>query len=97
MRFDEKAYGLMCYRLTLARANGALDAGNGELAASLFECAEFLRDELIDRLGTIEDEQVRKVMSLRYVHGLEWSAVAERMCFSLRWVMRLHQRGLEEL
>lgn len=92
-----KTFDLMRYRMTLARAQGARDAGNPSVAAELFECAEILRVELIDRISEIEDERVRTVMSLRYVQGLEWEEVAERMYFSLRWVMRLHKRGLEEL
>ena len=97
MTGKEKQYELMRYRMMSARAQGVLEAGNPELAAEMSACAELFRLELIDRFATIEDERVRTVMSLRYLHGMEWQKIADHMYFGLRWVMRLHKRGLELL
>ncbi|MBQ3055409.1 MAG: hypothetical protein IJC88_04820 [Oscillospiraceae bacterium] len=97
MELNAKKYDLMRYRMLKARARGALDAGNTTLAHELASCAEVFRLELIDRISHIEDERVRTVLSLRYLHGLDWETIAEQMFFSVRWVMKLHRKGIEVL
>ena len=89
--------GLMKYRLLQARAMGAREAGDLTRANRLTELANLERAALIVRLEALEDERVRSVMSMRYLHGLPWDEIAEQMFFSLRWVMKLHKRGLCEL
>jgi len=97
MELNEKKYELMRYRMLKARAQGALDAGNTAIAHELAACAEVFRVELIERISQIEDERIRKVLSMRYLHGLDWETIAEQMFFSVRWVMKLHRRGVEAL
>ncbi len=93
----EKKLELMQYRRMLARAQGAMDAGNLGLAAQYFEYAGIMHDALQQKLGKIEDRRIRELMVYRYLHGLTWTEIAERMYFTERWVMKLHKRGLELL
>ena len=97
MELKDKQLGLMRYRVMAALAKGALDAGNSALAAEYSSCANLFRSEILDAIGGLEDECVRDVLVSRYVYGMKWEAIAERMHFSRRWVLKLHQKGLMQL
>lgn len=51
-------------------------------------------EEAIDRLAVPEH---REVMRLRYLVGLDWQEVAERMNYSLQHVFRLHGKSLTKM
>lgn len=48
-------------------------------------------------IQTLPDIRHRTVLELRYVRGLKWTEVADRMFFCLRWVFKLHRAALEKL
>ena len=40
-------------------------------------------------------ETYREVLTLRYINGMKWDAVAASLNFDRRWVIRLHRRACE--
>lgn len=46
---------------------------------------------------TLSDERYHAVLQLRYLCGLSWEEVAQRLNFSVRWVHKLHGEGLKQL
>ena len=67
-----------------------------ELGADIRQMA-LLRLELKRALASIGDDQLELLMTLRYIDGLTWEQVAERMHMDCRWVQRLHKKALDRL
>lgn len=53
------------------------------------------RVEIQKALDTVEDAKLRTLLELRYVLGLRWEEVSERMHIDSRWLRRLHPRALD--
>lgn len=47
-----------------------------------------------DAIDQVEDARMRELLELRYIDGMTWEAVAERMGYSTRQVTRLHGYAL---
>ena len=68
-----------------------------------------LRNELYDRLVdstelrlniehhiySIDDDRLRLILEYRYIDGLNWEAISEKLHTEYRWVLRLHLRALD--
>ena len=59
---------------------------------------------LVDRRMAIEtavdaipDERLRLILHYRYIDGMTFDAIAEKMCFSSKWTRKLHKSALEFL
>lgn len=48
-------------------------------------------------IGDVEDEEENDVLFYRYVKGLRWWEIAEKMECTERWVHKLHGRALSRL
>ena len=48
-------------------------------------------------IGEVEDEEENDVLFYRYVKGLRWWEIAEKMECTERWVHKLHGRALNRL
>lgn len=48
----------------------------------------------IDMIGTLDNPQYIKLLTLRYVDGLRWEEIACTMSYSFRHVTRLHGQAL---
>lgn len=48
-------------------------------------------------ISNLEDEQEREVLLYRYIKGLDWQEIAEKMAYSKRQIHRFHGRALEHL
>lgn len=48
-------------------------------------------------INALEDTQEQDVLFYRYIKGMAWWEVAEKMCYSERWVHMTHGRGLAHL
>lgn len=46
---------------------------------------------------SLEDEREQDVLFYRYIKGLSWWEIAEKMIYSDRWVRKLHGRALMHL
>lgn len=53
-------------------------------------CAEKL-------IANLKDERFRAVLQLRYLCGMGWEEVADKLHFSVRWVHKLHGQALRRL
>ena len=59
-------------------------------------------DELIGRrlqieqmIDAVEDDRLRQLLRYRYIDGMTFEAIAEKMHYSPRWVLKLHKKALE--
>ena len=48
-------------------------------------------------ISLMTDERYHAVLQLRYLCGLSWEEVANRLHFTVRWVHKLHGEGLKQL
>lgn len=56
-----------------------------------------IRKEIETVLGQLEDENLRRLMEYRYIDGLTWEQVAEKMHYSWRHTCRLHGEALAKI
>ena len=56
-----------------------------------------LEREIREAIRTVEDPTLRLMLEYRYIHGLTWEQIADRMSYNDRWVRRLHGKALEML
>ena len=52
--------------------------------------------EVLQALGSLPENQA-EVLRLHYLEGLSFQAVSARLLLDLRWVRRLHEKGLDRL
>lgn len=53
------------------------------------------RERALAVIGGIKNESMRDVLVYRYIVGLDWEAVAERMHYDRRYVFKLHGWALQ--
>ena len=56
-----------------------------------------LQRELSDTINAVSDLQMRMVLERRYLCSQSFEEIAEEMSFNVRWVYRLHGKGLKEV
>ncbi len=49
-----------------------------------------LREEIVAMIREIPDYSQREILWLRYINGLTWEKIAEKLGFSYQWVCVLH-------
>lgn len=47
------------------------------------------------RIRCMKDEDEQEVLRMRYIKGMKWEGVAEKMKYSYRGVLKIHGRALE--
>ncbi len=52
-------------------------------------------EEVFTLLDALEDCEHRTVLTLRYVRGMPWNMIAQRMHYSTRHLNRLHNEAME--
>ena len=67
-----------------------------ELAAELRRQLT-IRREIAEAIRALEDERLRELLRLRYLEGLTWDKVAERMECSQQWIHRLHFHAIQNI
>lgn len=79
---------------------GALVAKKLDMQAEIV----MIMDELMDKmeevefvLNQIENPDYALILQYRYIRGLTWNAIQDRMNFSKRWILILHGRALQEV
>ena len=78
----------------LALQVGRLVEVKGCLAAEIETFLEE-RERALAVIGGIKNESMRDVLVYRYIVGLDWEAIAEKMCYDVRHVYRLHGWALK--
>lgn len=53
-----------------------------------------VRQEIRAALNQLEDENLKLLMEYRYIDGLTWEQIAEKMDYSRQWVTSLHGTAL---
>lgn len=56
-----------------------------------------LRREIEEAIRGVGDERLRGLLRLRYIEGLTWERVAERMECSQQWVHKLHYDAIDQI
>lgn len=56
-----------------------------------------MRDEIEPAIDTVADQTLRNILRYRYINGLTWEMIAERMRYSYQWVCKLHGDALMEV
>ena len=54
-------------------------------------------NDITERIEHLKNENEKDVLFYRYIKGMEWWEIAEKMNYSERWVHVLHGRGLKHL
>ena len=58
---------------------------------------QIVRQEIHAALNQLEDENLKLLMEYRYIDGLTWEQVAEKMHYSWRHTCRLHGEALAKI
>lgn len=64
-----------------------------QLAVEVNEFVDF-KTQLVDMVRQIPNFDERTVIEMRYIDSLSWDEIADRCDYSLRWIYKLHGRGL---
>lgn len=56
-----------------------------------------LRRQIGDRIASLEDDRLRELLLRYYIDGNTWEAVAEKMGYSLRHVLRMHEEAMRNM
>lgn len=59
--------------------------------------AIMVQENIKKLLESLDDIKLRQLMSYRYINGMRWEEIAERMDFNYRWVLRLHRKALNQI
>lgn len=80
----------------IERPMDKVDELERKITQAIDELAD-IRAEIEDVLGQLEDENLRRLMEYRYIDGLTWEQVAEKMHYSWRHTCRLHGEALAKI
>ena len=53
------------------------------------------RERALAVIGGIKNESFQDVLMYRYIIGLDWETIAEKMCYDRRYVFKLHGWALQ--
>ena len=59
--------------------------------------ARTVRSQIRACISRMPDVRLRQLLRLRYINGLNFDQIAERMHYSWRWVIKLHGQALDQL
>ena len=80
----------------IERPMDKVDELERKITQAIDELAD-IRMEIEDVLGQLEDDTLRELMEHRYIDGLTWEQVAEKMHYSWRHTCRLHGEALAKI
>ena len=108
-RIEEELAELRAMRASISVNNDGMPHGSGQsdlsgYAAELDRLEQELIEERYNRISTYKDiarrikriksENEKDVMFYRYIKGMDWWEIAEKMHYSERWIHKLHGKGL---
>lgn len=108
-RIETELAELRAMRTSMSMSNDGMPHGSGQAdlsgyAAELDRQERNLIKERYDRIKTYEDiarrikklksENEKDVLFYRYISGLAWWEIAEKMNYSERWVLKIHGKAL---
>ena len=77
----------------IERPMDKVDELERKITQAIDELAD-IRMEIEAVLGQLEDDTLRELMEYRYIDGLTWEQVAEKMHYGREWTCRLHGKAL---
>lgn len=86
--------------------SSSADSGDGkyiklvEFTKRIEEKTDLLYDikcEIDEAIERVPDARFRRLLKLRYIDFHTWEQIAEKMCYDLRWVHRLHKKALQTI
>lgn len=80
----------------IERPMDKVDELGRKITQAIDELAD-IRAEIEDVLGQLEDDTLRKLMEYRYIDGMTWEQIAEKMHYSWRHTCRLHGEALAKI
>ena len=80
----------------IERPMDKVDELERKITQAIDELAD-IRMEIEAVLGQLEDDTLRKLMEYRYIDGLTWEQVEEKMHYSWRHTCRLHGEALAKI
>lgn len=80
----------------IERPMDKVDELERKITQAIDELAD-IRMEIEAVLGQLEDDTLRELMKYRYIDGLTWEQVAEKMHYSWRHTCRLHGEALAKI
>lgn len=54
-------------------------------------------DQVSTSIKSVPDERDQMILSYRYINGMTWEQIAERMIYGVAYVQRLHKTALNHL
>ena len=48
-------------------------------------------------ISHLQDRKLRSVLQMRYLCGMTWEEIAQKMQYTLRWVHQLHRKAIRQL
>lgn len=61
------------------------------------DAMQTIRQEIRKTLNQLEDENLKLLMEYRYIDGMTWEQIAEKMDYSRQWVTSLHGMALQKI
>lgn len=58
---------------------------------------QIVRQEIRAALNQLEDENLKLLMEYRYIDGMTWEQIAEKMDYSRQWIFSLHGKALQKI
>ena len=55
-----------------------------------------LRVEIENKIASVKNDRLRIILEYRYIDGMNWEAISEKLHTEYRWVLRLHQRFFQD-
>ena len=92
-RFEEKHNPNRPAEAPYVKAVEKIAELENRIAKELEEFVDF-KAQLSDMVRQIPNFDERMVIELRYIDNLPWDEIADRCGYTLRWVYKLHGRGL---
>ncbi len=102
-RWENRKKALEMEPLTSGETEGALDGSEQEICSLQKELRRKIREILflrrkIDRaISSLKDSTQRLLCSLRYLDGLTWEEVAEKMYYSVQHLHKIHVKALAHM
>lgn len=108
-RIESELTELRAMRLSVSGRNDGMPRGSGQsdlsgYAAELDQLETSLCEEMRQRcvaykdianqINSVVSENEKDVLFYRYINGLDWWEIAEKMNYSERWVLKLHGKAL---
>ena len=56
-----------------------------------------LRREIQGAIEKVPDENLQLLLTYRYIDGLTWERIAEKMDYSRQWIFSLHGKALQKI